>query len=119
MLEQVAVCVDGSREHVDVVCHWAGGVRNLAPFRAIAVDAAAMIDKGDLPGAKTRINGLETSWDEAEAGLKPRAAAEWNVIDKAIDRALTAVRGSTPDPAMRRQVLADLLATVNGAPGKT
>lgn len=91
----------------------------LTSFRNLVADSKALLDKGDLVGAKARLKDLETSWDEAEAGLEPRAAADWHTLDKAIDRALTAARATSPDLAACKSAVDEVFATMNRLAGRS
>ena len=91
---------------------------DLSEFRSIASDVLGIVDKSDLPAAKARIKDLEVAWDTVEAGLKPRAADDWHVVDNAIDIAMAGLRADEPRQADCKAALTNLLKTFDTLQGK-
>src|ERR1700682_1087613 len=86
---------------------------DLSTFRTIAADTLAIVNTGNLTRAKARIKDLETTWDEAEAKLRPRNPERWQNIDKAIDAALGQLRADKPQASGAKDALQSLLATLD------
>lgn len=82
---------------------------DLSGFRKSAANIAALIEQDDLMSAKSRIKILEMNWDNAKDDLEPRAPKDWHIVDKAINRALNAVRANPANTVICKQALTDLL----------
>jgi uncharacterized membrane-anchored protein len=90
---------------------------NLTRFAAIATDVQTLVAKNDVAGGKTRVKDLEVSWDDAEAGLKPRDPGTWHQLDDEIDAVLTAVRAGNPSQPDCMTTLTALIETLNHLDG--
>ncbi|MFB9238396.1 hypothetical protein ACFFWC_23165 [Plantactinospora siamensis] len=86
---------------------------NLGRFATIVRDVQASVARNDLAGGKARVKDLEVSWDDAEAGLKPRDPGKWHQLDGEIDDVLTALRAGNPSRADCAQRLTTLTQTLN------
>src|SRR6202165_4484342 len=86
---------------------------DLSTFRTIAADTLAIVNTGNITRAKARIKDLETTWDEAEAKLRPRNPERWQIIDKAIDAALGQLRADRPHASGAKDAIQSLLATLD------
>jgi len=91
---------------------------DISQFRKITDDVMTLVNKGDLEAAKARIKDLEVAWDEAEAGLKPRAAEDWHTLDKAIDGALSALRANPANYADAKAAMSTLLQAFDKLQGR-
>jgi hypothetical protein len=95
---------------------------NLSNFRTAVADAKAMVDKGDLAAARTRLKDIDKCWDGAMARSTAQTVARWRVIDRAIDRgldrALLGLRPHWPNAAMGDKAVTDLVAVVDQVCGK-
>ncbi|HEY2060783.1 MAG TPA: hypothetical protein VGH57_20615 [Amycolatopsis sp.] len=86
---------------------------DLSEFRTITQDTLGKLNAGDQSGATSRVDDLETGWDNAEARLKPKNGAEWTTVDGKIDTVLRRLRATSPDPNAEKAALTDLLTSVS------
>ena len=86
---------------------------DLTSFRKIAPDMLRLVRAGDLSGARSRANDLETAWDNAQARLRPMNPEKWTLMDNAIDDVLKKVRSTPPDSASIAASLESLIAVID------
>lgn len=91
----------------------ASGLGDLMSYKTIATDALMLVKKGNIAAAQKRGTDLETAWDDAEDKLKPTDPTRWRVVDKSIDRVLSALRAPKPDQQGCSSALTDLIGTID------
>lgn len=72
---------------------------DVSSFKTIEEDTLRLVNAGDLAGAKSRVDDLETRWDTAQARLKPMNQAKWTEVDGTIDTVLRQLRAVHQDSA--------------------
>ncbi len=85
---------------------------DLSSFRTITQDTLGLLQRGDQAGATSRVDDLESAWDQAQGRLQARDEAAWTRVDGKVDTVLTTLRASSPDPAAETRALNDLLAAL-------
>jgi uncharacterized membrane-anchored protein len=85
---------------------------DLSAFRKITQDTLDLLDAGDQSGATSRVDDLESQWDQAEARLKPKDRATWAEVDGKIDKVLRELRATSPRPADEKAALTALLGSL-------
>ena len=85
---------------------------DVSTFRVITQDTLTLLNAGDQSGATTRIDDLETEWDNAQARLKPKNGAAWTAVDGKIDTVLRELRATSPNPGTEKAALTALLTAL-------
>lgn len=86
---------------------------DLSSFRKIEEDTLSLVNAGKLSDAKSRIDDLEYTWDNAEARLRPVNKTKWTEIDGTIDKVLRELRSVHQNAAACKTALEASLALLN------
>jgi uncharacterized membrane-anchored protein len=85
---------------------------DLSKFRQITQDTLDLLNAGNQSGATSRVDDLESGWDNAQARLKPKNKATWTEIDGKIDTVLRELRATSPNPASEKDALTAVLTAL-------
>ena len=87
----------------------------LAGFKTLAEATIKALDAPGSPGMAAKLTDLESAWDAQENVLKPKDSGTWTLLDKTIDKALSALRGSKTDIPKGRAALQELIKELGQA----
>ena len=80
-----------------------------AEFKTLAKVTIEALAAGKQSEMVAKLTALETSWDDWEKVLRPKNEATWTLIDKTLDKAISALRSSRKDSKKGQAALEDLI----------
>jgi hypothetical protein len=86
-----------------------------ADFKKLTKAALEALTAGKQAEMVAKLTDLETAWDEKETALRPKDEATWTLLDKTLDKGISALRSSKTNLHKGKAALADLLKKFNQA----
>jgi hypothetical protein len=84
-------------------------------FKALAKATLAALAAGKQTEMVAKLTDLETAWDDQEKVLRPKDEATWTLLDKTLDKGISALRSSHTNLAKGQAALEDLLKKLEQA----
>ena len=84
-------------------------------FKALAQATLDALAAGKQTEMVAKLTDLETAWDDQEKVLRPKDEATWTMLDKTLDRGISALRSSHKDTVKGKAALEDLLKKLGQA----
>jgi hypothetical protein len=84
-------------------------------FKALAKQTILALDAHKKGQMIAKLTDLETIWDEKQSVLSPKDPETWTVIDKALDRGISALRSSKTDLPKGKAALQDFIKNLDRA----
>ncbi len=84
-------------------------------FKTLAQATLDSLAAGKKEDMVAKLTDLETAWDEQEKNLRPKNEKIWTILDKTLDKAISALRGSKYNPEKGKSALNTLLLNLGKA----
>ena len=89
--------------------------KETANFKALAKETIAALAAGKNTEMVAKLTDLETAWDAKEKVLKPKNQDTWTLLDKTLDKAISALRSSKTSIPKGKAALEELLKMLDQA----
>ena len=89
--------------------------KETANFKALAKETIAALAAGKNTEMVAKLTDLETAWDAKEKVLKPKNQDTWTLLDKTLDKAISALRSSKTNIPKGKAALEELLKMLEQA----
>ncbi len=89
--------------------------KETATFIALTKETLDALAAGKSTEMVAKLTDLETAWDDDEEMLQPRDTATWTLLDKTLDKAISALRSSRINIPKGKAALNELLRMLQQA----